>query len=175
MIEMKCEEILSKLGALADGGLDGREKAALTQHIAGCAACRREYEAQKWVRRELAALPRETASEFLKARVMAHVRTKPATRRSPFLPRLAASAVTLAVLAALAFGLVGRIGNRAAQPGIGNVAYKSLSTEAQAPAADNDIFKFAMDTHSSAEAKFQTDSYVSSPDIHLVDETMSSH
>jgi anti-sigma factor (TIGR02949 family) len=172
---MKCEEILPRIGALVDGEVNAREKTLLLEHVRACPKCIREYEAQKWVKRELAAVPRETASEFLKARVMADVRTKPAGTPS-FVLRLSGAVAALVVLVALAVGVVGHVGGRqSAQPGIANVQYKSVSNEAQTPSADTDIFQFAMDTHSSAEAKFQTDSYVSSPDIHLVDETMSSH
>jgi len=70
---LTCERAAPLLARLADGALDGAGRAALDRHLARCAACRAEAEAQGEVRAVLRARPEEAAPPWLAARIAAEI------------------------------------------------------------------------------------------------------
>ncbi len=70
---LTCERAKPLLARLADGALDGAARVALEGHLAGCAACRVEREAQREVLTVLRARPAAEAPPWLAARISAEI------------------------------------------------------------------------------------------------------
>ena len=70
---LTCERARPLLARLADGAPGGAERAALDAHLARCAACRAEAEAQRDVRGVLRARPAAEAPPWLAARIAAEI------------------------------------------------------------------------------------------------------
>jgi hypothetical protein len=90
------------LGAHALGLLDGAEARALDQHLAGCAACRREFAELRRTARALETVPPETfldgpASDLVVARAVRRVRAEGGAARRRRALALVAAAVVMAV------------------------------------------------------------------------------
>ncbi len=90
------------LGAHALGLLDGAEARALDQHLAGCAACRREFAELRRTARALETVPPETfldgpASDLVVARAVRRVRAEGGAARRRRGLALVAAAVVMAV------------------------------------------------------------------------------
>ena len=66
----QCDPLLARL---ADGSLDDAERASLDAHLAGCARCRAEAEAQRAVFAALSARPPATPPFDLAARIAAEI------------------------------------------------------------------------------------------------------
>lgn len=96
-----------------DGRLGEPERTRLAEHLAGCARCRRELEALRWVKEQaLAGLPSEAVPPGLAARVRAGLDTVDAEARRDgaarprFRPARWAAAAALAAFALLLFLVV---------------------------------------------------------------------
>ncbi len=90
------------LGAHALGLLEGAEARALDQHLAGCAACRREFAELRRTARALETVPPETfldgpASDLVVARAVRRVRAEGGAARRRRGLALVAAAVVMAV------------------------------------------------------------------------------
>jgi anti-sigma factor RsiW len=90
------------LGAHALGLLDGPEARALEQHLAGCAACRREFAELRRTAAALGTVPPEAfldgpASDLVVARAVRRVRAESGAARRRRGLALAAAAVVMAV------------------------------------------------------------------------------
>ncbi|MXZ72106.1 MAG: zf-HC2 domain-containing protein [Acidobacteria bacterium] len=118
---MTCEQAESLLVRAAEGTLDTKRQAALDLHVAGCAACRGELDAQRSARALLAARPDAAVRPGFATRVMANLPAQDpagaldaaAVAGGAWLDllnwrawtiRLAPVATTLAVAATLGFG-----------------------------------------------------------------------
>ena len=90
------------LGAHALGLLDGAEARALDQHLAGCAACRREFAELRRTARALEAVPPESfldgpASDLVVARAVRRVRAESGAARRRRGLAMVVAAVVMAV------------------------------------------------------------------------------
>jgi hypothetical protein len=78
---MNCQTCLDRMGELADAKLDPGSAEAMRAHIAGCAACRREFESLSRTLSALDGLPAGAPSHRLRARVMGDIETEKLTLR----------------------------------------------------------------------------------------------
>ena len=99
---MTCE--VERVTGYVDGALAPAEREIIERHLAECGDCRAQAEAERDLRRRLAALPRPPLPEALEARVRAHVR--PPRRTLPWRVLMPMAAV-LALLALWAHGAPG--------------------------------------------------------------------
>lgn len=63
MSTLTCNDVMERLGDLADGALEEAEASALARHLASCAACRHELEAERELRAATRALPGSVAPD----------------------------------------------------------------------------------------------------------------
>ncbi|HSL19680.1 MAG TPA: zf-HC2 domain-containing protein [Methylomirabilota bacterium] len=61
MSTLTCDDVMERLGELVDGALEEAEAASLGRHLASCAACRHELEAERELRAATRALPGSVA------------------------------------------------------------------------------------------------------------------
>ena len=104
---MNCQSCQEEVLKSLDGLLTPDERARLDAHVAGCAACCREWEAQRtlaraagrWVR----PLPQDDPGEKFTADVLARIAARPASlpARTPVWLPLVATAMLLVLLALL--------------------------------------------------------------------------
>jgi len=80
-MKMRCDECRNLLHELIDGEIPAEKRAAVERHLAGCEACRHEYELLKAVDVSLSSEPLEQPPTGLVASVMANVRR----RSAPFI------------------------------------------------------------------------------------------
>lgn len=99
---MKCSEIRTYLGALADGELkDGALFGKLERHLGACSECRRELEVQRGMKTLLARLEPEVTNAVMATRVMQAVKDGGRRRTSlVFRPAYVVAAAALLVLLA---------------------------------------------------------------------------
>lgn len=121
---MDCRKALERIDDLVDGTLDADSAAALTVHLAGCAACARERDALLQLRRAARALPRAIAPDRDLWPAIAQ-RTKPQHRIG----------LPLALAASVAAALVGVVATRFAERVLRDPAPASTSELATVPAS----------------------------------------
>jgi hypothetical protein len=78
---MNCQTCHERMAELADARLDEATAAPVRAHIAGCADCRRDFDAVSRTLRALDALPAAAPSHRLRARVMGLIETEKLTER----------------------------------------------------------------------------------------------
>jgi len=100
---MNCKEARRLLVAQADAELRGEQAAELARHLAGCAACRAEFEALKQDAVLLRSEPAVEAPEGISRAALERIRRP---RRPLFLPVWQAAAAAVVVAAGLWFGIV---------------------------------------------------------------------
>jgi anti-sigma factor RsiW len=102
MNTMKCNEIQARLSEYLDGALRAEEAVALEEHMAQCAACKRELEALRRTVQAVGELPRCAAPAGFRDKVVQRIRAESAVEARPrvvyFWPRLAAVAAMLLVV-----------------------------------------------------------------------------
>src|SRR5262245_59805626 len=108
---LSCPQTLERLSGLVDGALDAADRSAVQEHLAACAACRREAEAISEVRRLLLGVGVERAPGELRGLVASRVKeeartggARPASRWSHLsgLGWMRAAALLVAVVAGTA-------------------------------------------------------------------------
>ena len=78
---MSCQRITRMLSAFQDGELDPGRRQEVERHLAGCAACRREWEGLQELDRRLRLEPAPASDPFFPARIMTGLRPRPAASR----------------------------------------------------------------------------------------------
>lgn len=107
---MKCEEVLSCLGAYLDNELSAKEKTALEKHLIGCPACRREWTELSCLFNELRATEQLEPPADFTAKVMANLPPLPETAANKSVIWRRGFALGMAVLAiAAALSIAGVI------------------------------------------------------------------
>jgi len=98
---MKCKKVLRLLPAYLDGEADEGRKSEIERHLAGCPACRQEFEYLKVDMELFAQVEVPELSPYLFTRTMAEIRN-PERRRVPtgILVRRALAGAAAAVLVA---------------------------------------------------------------------------
>jgi len=107
---INCRTARESFSEYLDSALDAGPRAALQEHLAGCADCRRELERWRSAVRAVAELPRRPAPEGLCDRLMRLVADdSPLATRAPRIvalwPRLASVAAMFVMVAAITFGI----------------------------------------------------------------------
>ena len=80
---MKCGEAKSLFSPYLDGGVPGRQMYALSQHLEGCARCRREYQLLQQSQRLLSGLGRRKAPSDLALKLRVAISHEAAVARRP--------------------------------------------------------------------------------------------
>lgn len=84
---ISCATVQEQLAARREGWLNEAEAAAVDQHLAACAECRRQYELDEALCAELSALPAPEVRTPTWAQVQAvHAPVRPSLRRRVLLP-----------------------------------------------------------------------------------------
>jgi anti-sigma factor RsiW len=92
---MNCNEARNRIAAYVDGELSTPDSSRLDGHVSGCQDCRRERSVQSFVSRELRReLTYFHASDSLRRRIRAAVKSKPAARGDAWWHRLGWAALT---------------------------------------------------------------------------------
>lgn len=121
----ECEKS-DELSSLADGELTERRAASLREHLRGCAACQRAFQAQRDVIEALAAPAAAVDATAAVARLMARLEaderravTTPApSARRRGAPFLAGALATAALAATIAIASLGGLSHRADEQGV---------------------------------------------------------
>jgi mycothiol system anti-sigma-R factor len=70
-IRSECSDTAALLQPYVDGELAAPDQERVTEHVAGCRACRAAVDEQQWVRATLRAMEREQAPAALRGRILA--------------------------------------------------------------------------------------------------------
>ena len=140
---MRCQRAQKWMAAAVDGELSPRRRRALDDHLAVCAACRRELAVTERMLTALEGLPMEaTVSPSLEQATLRRVRLAaadeaeraPARRWRLWLPLPAFALATAAVLV-VAIGIVERTGRISGAPAVRPAPATEAQGVASAPAA----------------------------------------
>jgi anti-sigma factor RsiW len=102
----RCEECLENIAAYEDGEMQAQERAAFEAHLAQCASCRWETQAQALVRKRLGDLERSNSDVPLPPHIWTNATHAWQRHDARYARRLTACLTLLGICLLVEFGLV---------------------------------------------------------------------